>query len=160
MYFRFDTDYKKILEILDDFARRFSDDKKGSELAEKLRTHIIENWQNCVLEKDYTRDGGSEIRGDFTYTCYEKVDLNKKHTLKDIIDYLINVRGLDWFNGRFENYKIDIYNGKIVEYKDEKLPDDIFDIQIERVKRYSSLGNKPEETITFYRKEMENEKTK
>ena len=153
MHFRFDTHYEEILEILDDFVYRFCDDEKGSELAKKLRTHIIENYQNCVLEEDDTRDGGSEIIGDFTRTYYKKVNLNKKHTLKDIIDYLINVCDNDWFNGRFENYKIDIYNGKIVEYRDKKLPDDIFDIEIERVEIYYSLGNKPEKTITFYRKE-------
>ncbi len=139
-----DYEYENILKSLDEIR---SNDNEGYKLASSLKQHLIKNYQNNLLQED----GEEKIDSvSWTNTKYWIVDKRKKHTLKDVIDYLVEVKNYDWFNGIFKDYQIDIYNGKIVEYKDKKIPNDIFNINIGRVRRYSQLGHKPEHEITFY----------
>ena len=144
----FDIEYKKLIDYLDKINIT---DSKGYKLAQELKEHIIKNYQNCLLMKDYTQPEAIDSVN-WTNTEYLIVNTNKKHTLKDVIDYLVNLKDIDHFNGVFKNYHIDVYNGKIIEYKGEKLPDNIFNEQIERITIHSALGNTPEKTITFFKK--------
>lgn len=141
-----DYEYENILESLDKIR---SNDNEGYKLASSLKQHLIKNYQNCLLTEDYDNEEQMDSIN-WTNTKFWIVDKRKKHTLKDVIDHLVEIKNYDWFNGIFKDYHIDIYNGKIVEYKDKKIPDDIFNINIGRVKEYSQLGSKPEYEMTFY----------